>query len=163
MTDRLIDLLGRLSGRERALLGVLVGVIAPLALWFGLLAPLAQDRVTALSSLNEARALEAWVNDRAAENALLRATAPQKSPPAIGASGVEQTLISSGLRESLSGLSDPGDGTLALRFDEVAFDALILWLSNSEAVWGYELNSFRLERTDVSGVVSAELALHPRN
>lgn len=162
MSDRVIDLLGRLSGRERGLLALLFAVILPLALWFGWLAPLSQNRTDALAALKDARALEAWVNDRAAENALLRTTTSENSPPPIGASGVEQRLITAGLRDTLSGLSDPGDGTLSLRFDAVSFAPMILWLSDSDPVWGYSITSFRFDRADDPGLVSAEITLSPR-
>jgi len=162
MTDRLIDLLGRLSARERGLIAFLIAVVLPLALWLTWLGPLVQARADALAALQNARALDAWVSDRATENALLRVTAPEKSPPAIGASGVEQRLISVDLRDALSGLSDLGDGRLSLRFDSVEFARLILWLSDSDPIWGYEISKFRFERTPVAGVVSADLTLTPR-
>ncbi|KPA19801.1 General secretion pathway, M protein [Shimia sp. SK013] len=162
MTDRLIDMLGRLSGRERALLGLLLGLVLPLALRLAWLAPLLDARADALRTLHEARALEVWVTDRAAEHALLSAETPDNAPPPIGASGVEQRLIDANLRTALSALSDPGDGTLVLRFDTVGFTPLILWLSASEPVWGYEIPSFRFERTDTPGIIAADLTLSPR-
>ena len=114
--DRMIDALGRLSGRERWLLALLLAVVGPLALGLLWLAPLAETRKAALERLSEARALQVWVQGRAAEKALIVAVAaPEKHPP-IGASGLEQSLISADLRGALSSLSDLGDGVALLTY-----------------------------------------------
>ena len=162
MTDRLIDALGRLSGRERWLLVLLIAVVVPLALWGLWLMPLAERRSAAEAQLAEARALQSWVATRAAEKALIQTAArPEKHPP-IGASGLEQSLISANLREDLSSLSDLGDGRLELHFDDVAFDALILWLSATEPRWGYAFSSFRFDAlAEAPGRVAVSLQLRP--
>ncbi len=162
MMDRFIDMLGKLSGRERWLLALLCGGVVPLALWFTWLAPLASARVAALSNLQEARQVSLWVSDRAAEKTLFRAPVASGKRTPIGASGLEQSLIDGNLRDRLSALSDRGDGRLELHFDEIEFTELILWLGASDLQWGYDIASFRFERTNRPGVISASLMLEPR-
>ena len=159
--DRMIDALGRLSGRERWLLALLLAGVGPLALGLLWLAPLAETRKAALERLSEARALQVWVQGRSAEKALIVAVAaPEKHPP-IGASGLEQSLISADLRGALSSLSDLGDGRIELSFEAVAFDPLILWLSAADPQWGYDITSFRFDRLEDPGLVAVALQLQP--
>lgn len=162
MMDRLIDALGRLSGRERWLLALLGAAVLPLALWGLWLVPLAERRVAAETQLVEARALQSWVAARAAEKALIQTVAGPETHPPIGASGLEQSLIRADLRGDLSSLSDLGDGRLELSFDDVAFDTLILWLSATAPRWGYMFNSFRFDALeDTPGRVAVSLQLRP--
>ena len=53
----MIDLLVRLAPRERVLLGVLFGLVLPLAVIFAVLIPLSERRAAAEADLMEARAL----------------------------------------------------------------------------------------------------------
>lgn len=162
MTDRFIDILVRLAPRERWLLGLLCIVILPTALVLGWLLPLTEDRRAAQAALAEARALDSWVVARQAEKAALALPSEQgELPPAIGASALEQSLISRKLRPYLSGLETRDGGEIALRFDEVNFVDLMRWMDAEDPGWGYRITALRIDRTEKSAYVEARLTLRP--
>lgn len=162
MSERLIDLLQRLAPRERWLLGLLVLVVLPLALVLGWLWPLQEERQAAEARLAEARALEAWVADRQVEKASLASPlTAAEIPPAIGASALEQSLISRNLRPFLSALETRGGGEVALRFDEVEFTALMRWMDREDPAWGYRITALRIDRAERPAFVEARLTLVP--
>ncbi|MCE8009871.1 type II secretion system protein GspM [Aestuariivita sp.] len=162
MTDRLIEMLLHLSSRERRLLGILVFAAFPLALWFAVLEPLREARTVAAQDLEEARALTLWLSDRAADHAALTRAGDSGPRAPIGSSGLEQSLISAGLRDQVSALTNRAQGGIELRFDDVPFVALADWLSRSDPGWGYDIASLRIERTDEPGRVAADLVLAPQ-
>jgi len=162
MIERFIDFLVRLAPRERVLLGVLVGVVLPAALVLGWLLPLSEARSSAQTALSEAQALDSWVSGRQTEKAAL--TLPSAIgvvAPAIGASALEQSLISAKLRPSLSALETRGGGEVALRFDTVNFVDLMRWMDAQDPDWGYQIIALRIDRTDRSAIVEAGLTLQP--
>lgn len=162
MSARLIDLLLRLSPRERGLLAVAVLVVLPLAVVLGVLLPLGESRASAQRQLAEAQALQVWVQDRVAEQAQYTA-APAATPAApIGSSGIEQGLIAAKLRRSVTELGAQAGGVVELRFDEVDFIRLANWMSAAHPDWGYDIESFRFEAGEEPGKVSARLVLKPR-
>lgn len=161
MSERLIDILLRLAPRERGLLGLLFVVILPAALVLGWLWPLAEARHAAQSALAEARALDAWVVERQAEKAGLSLPGEADIPPAIGASALEQSLISRKLRPYLSALETRDGGEIALRFDEVNFVDLMRWMDTEDPGWGYRITALSIDRTERSAYVEARLTLVP--
>ena len=164
MSNRLIDLLLQMAPRERVLLGVLVALVLPLGLGFGVLLPLSEDRRAAESALAEARALDTWVIDRRAELSGLARSAAQAAPSeAIGASALEQSLIDRKLRARLSSLETRDGGEIALSFDEVPFTDLMRWLDAGDPGWGYDIAELRLRAFDRPAFVSAQVTLVPAN
>lgn len=163
MTDAFIEMLLRLTSRERGLLALLVFCAVPAALWFGLLEPLGQTRDAARTDLREAQALTEWVAGRAAEQALLGR--PEDSGPRrpIGSSGLEQSLISAGLRDLVSALTNRSQEEIEVRFDDVPFVDLVRWMDQSDPEWGYDIINLRLERTEAPGRVMADLVLAPQS
>ena len=167
MSDRLIDLLLRLSARERVLLALLGAVLLPAALWLGVVSPLQERHQAAQSSLAQAQALGDWVVARAGEYDQIAQTVSGAAglgpQPPIGISGLEQSLVQVGLREATAALAGQADGRIELRFDVVAFTRLADWLSASDPGWGYDIEAFWLERLETPGMVSADLTLRPQN
>ena len=162
MSAALIDFLLARSGRERGLLALLALVVVPLALIFGLALPLRQAQSAALAARTEAVAMNLWVQDRAGDLARLGDT-PQAGPqPAIGMSGIEEALISAGLRDAVSDLSQDSRGQVSLRFEQVRFTRLMGWLSQTEPGWGYEVQAFRIEAGPVPADVAASFTLVPQ-
>lgn len=160
----MIDMLLRLSSRERGLLALLAGGIVPLAVIFGLLLPLAERRDAAHQALDEARALQAWVIARAGEHGtLLAQTGPGSAAPGapIGSAGIEQSLIAAQLRRDVSELGSRSAGEIEIGFDAVDFTRLANWLSDNHPGWGYAIDSFRIESLETSGRVSARMTLRP--
>lgn len=162
MSERMIDFLLRLNSRERALLAVLCCVVLPLALWLGVLVPLSDARNNARTELQEARALTLWVQERAADQTLLLRTDAGAPRDKIGLSGVEQSLISAGLRDQLSEVSNRAGDAIELRFDAVEFEDLSLWLLASDPAWGYDIVALQVERSDTPGIVFSSLTLVPQ-
>ena len=161
MSGRLIDFLLRLAPRERRLLGLLVLIVLPLGVVFGLLLPLQEARERALTERAEAVALNLWVQDRAAEMQGLQPSVDAEPRTAIGTSGIEEALIGAGLRDRLSELSSDSEGVVVLRFEDVRFTRLADWLSTVSQSWGYDIALFRFEAGDAPGNVAASLTLTP--
>lgn len=163
MTRRLIDFLLRRSARERVLLGGLVLIALPLLLVFVVLLPLQDAQANARAANRQATALNVWVQERVTELGTF-ADAPQAAAQApIGSSAIEESLITARLRPFVSELGVRDGGTIELRFDLVTFTDLANWISANNRAWGYDISSFRFEATEVSGKVSATLALTPKS
>lgn len=163
MIGQISDVLLRLTHRERVLVGLLVLFLFPAVLWLAVVGPLTQRRIQAEADLAEARSLNLWVGQRSLEMAQLQTAVQAAGPqPPIGLAGLEQALITAGLRPTLTGLSNGAEGGIDLRFDAVSFTDLMAFLSAQEPQWGYELSGFRIgEGTDV-GQVRAEIHLTPQ-
>lgn len=163
MSDRLIDLLLRLAPRERMLLGLLAGLVLPVALALGWLWPLHEERQAAQGQLREARALDAWVLDRRDEIAQIAQPVETggEIPSAVGASALEQSLIARNLRDKLRALETRDEGEIDLRFDAVKFTELMRWIDAEDPDWGYNIAVLSLERTERDALVGARLTLVP--
>jgi len=157
---RMIDMLLRLSPRERRLLGLLTLVVIPALLWLWLIAPLLESRAALLRQTAEAQALQLWVADRAADQQQLGQGAGLTPP--IGISGLEQSLVAAQLRPQVTRLGGQVDGGIELGFETVEFAALASWLSRMDPGWGYDIATLRLQRHEDPGLVSAELTLLPQ-
>ncbi|MEO0370775.1 MAG: type II secretion system protein GspM, partial [Pseudomonadota bacterium] len=162
MSGRLIDFLLRLAPRERWLLALLFALVVPLGLLFGVLLPLKDAKANALTDRTEAVAINLWVQERVGEYQSLN-SAPRTGPqPAMGTSGIEQSLIEAGLRGDISDLSQDSAGQITLRFDDVRFTRLMTWLSETEPGWGYDVTQFRIEAVPEPANVAATLTLDPQ-
>jgi len=150
----LVDLLAARTARERVLLSVLVLIALPLLAYFLVLAPVQTARDTALQARDDALALNAWVAARVADMPAI--SAPQTKPTEpIGATGIEQTLISAQLRPSVTQLVEQDNGTVELRFDAVTFVQIASWVSAQSRDGGYELDRFDMRALETTGKVSA--------
>lgn len=158
----LIDWLSERSGRERVLLGLLAGVLAPLALVFGVLLPLAEHRTAAERALAEEEKLNIWVAAQAAEAAKLAPAEPGAAaevPEPIGLSALEQGLKRAKLWPYVKRLEAQAQGGVALDFEEVEFTDLMNWLEASHPRWGYGFDSFRIEPRGAAAMVKVSMVL----
>lgn len=162
MSNWLVDLLLKLTRRERALLGLMCVVMVPAVLWMVVVAPLAEARATAVRANQDVQALGLWVVDRAAEEAQLVGAGQRVPVSAIGTSGLEQSLVAAGLRDQVTELSGQADGRAELRFGAVPFVSLARWLSDEDPEWGYDIAIIHLERGTEPGIVAADLTLVPQ-
>lgn len=161
MTGTLVEHLLRLTGRERALL-LLMALVLLAGLAAGLLWPLADRRAAAETALTEARALEAWVDARSQEAALVRAASGPGPVAPIGLAAVQRSLEQAGLSDRIETLSAyRGDG-IEMRLEAVGFDRLIAWLTQVQPVWGYRFATFRIEKGPEPGLVNARIDVLPK-
>ena len=166
MSAKLMQFLAGLSRRERLMLALLVGLALPIAVVQGLALPLLARQEAARAAVAEAEALRLWLGARQAELALLPAPdapAPEgQGRTPVGLSALEAGLGEAGLRDALVMLARPTGTDITLRFEQVAFGALMPWLEMSEHGTGYGLASLRLMRSDGdAGLVDAEVRLEP--
>ncbi|WP_294228455.1 type II secretion system protein GspM [uncultured Shimia sp.] len=162
MSARFLDFLLQLTRRERVLLAGMAVIVVPLAVIFGLILPLQDQRNTAEQAQKEAVALQRWVSSQAREQTVLSQTAPQAEiGDPIGSGGIEQGLIEAQLRQSVTVLDADGEDGIELQFERVDFLKLASWLRSTHPEWGYDIVAFRLEETNEPGVVSTWLDLRP--
>lgn len=164
MISRLVDILLQRSPRERMLLGLLVIIVLPVLAWVAVVVPVQERRDAITYDFTEAALLNEWVISRQDEDAQLRAIlgdAAQVAGP-IGVGGIEQTLVSAGLRDDIAELANRSEGAIELRFDAVPFADLVGWLDINVPTWGYDFASFRITQTEDPGVVQAEFSLVPK-
>ncbi|SLN47713.1 General secretion pathway, M protein [Roseovarius litorisediminis] len=164
MWDRVIQYLAGLSQRERWLMLLLVFAVLPVGLFYGVVLPLSDARDAARREVADAQAVEAWVGDQAAVFMAMKGATGQKATTQgapVGISGIEESLVSAGLRKDVAQLANNAAGGITLRFETVRFTAISEWLTASAGVWGYDLTSFTFERGKEPDVVAAELNLVP--
>ncbi len=162
MMERLTDFLVDLSGRERLLISVLLFLVLPAAIYFGVLVPMERGRDQARVDLVEASALLQWTQARAEEAQRLQLVARDAAPEPIGVSEIERSLAEVGLRRDLSELSRQ-DSDIELQFEAVEFTALGAWINSTSLSWGYEVSSFKVERGSEPGMVRALMTLTPQS
>lgn len=163
MRARFIDFLVDLSGRERGLLALLFIVALPVGLYVGVLSPLKDRRDAAIVELNDSAALLQWVRARGEEGQRLKLVNQNASPPAIGVSGIERSLIAADLRSDVSDLARRGADEIELRFDAVPFVKLGEWLNAARLSWGYSIEEYQIERSFEPGLVAASFRLVPES
>lgn len=162
IVERAIFLLLGLSSRERWMLAGLFGLVLPLAVIFLWILPLSELRTNGVRNLKEAKILNSWVIERNAEDVILRSmqpTAQTNEVAAIGISAIEESLKQANLRDAVTRLAGGDEGAIELKIEDVDFQMLTQWLSETEPNWGYQIASFRFERTDRAGLVTAEFLL----
>ncbi|WP_417525317.1 type II secretion system protein GspM [Marinovum sp.] len=158
----LTDSLAALSGRERRLVGLLVGLALPLAAVFLLILPLVEARQAAMQRLAEARDLHLWVATQARLYPPARGSeTPASARPDASMAGLEQSLVAAGLREAVTALSNQGADRVALRFERVSFDGFMRWFAALEATAGYRPENFTIEDAGTPGHVAVALVLEP--
>lgn len=160
MTGWLTNTLVRLSGRERALLG-LAAISGIVGIAVAGLMPLAGQQGSALADLEEARALKSWVEARTSEAQQLRAFSGPVKPDPVGLAALQDSLARARLADRVATLSARQGGGIDLRFDAVAFDPMMDWITQISPVWGYRIEGFRIERGREEGLVSASFRLLP--
>ena len=159
----LIYALAQLSDRERILLLLLSVIVIPLAVVFLALQPLMQARDEARAAAFEAQALLNWVSDQVealpAENGQAQREDTRDIDP-IGISGIEDSLVTVGLRSNVSQLANRAAGGVDLTLDEASFELVTAWLDTVAPIWGYRLAAFRFEAL-TPGLVNATFELVP--
>lgn len=153
------DALLSLSRRELRLIGVLAGAVVPLAVIFLLLAPMVQSQREAARELESRRAQLEWIETQARLHPPVPEREGAPAPSGGGLSGLEESLVSAGLRRQVSALTNRRDGAVELRFDEVAYGALMPWLAQLARDVGYAPATFTIEAAPTPGMVSAMLVL----
>lgn len=160
MTD-LVDTLTALSTRERRLVGLLLAIVLPLAVVFLVIVPLVERRSAGAQTLGEAEDLLEWVQSNARLYAAVSEPGAEAPTGVPGLAGLEQSLVATGLRDQLAALTNRGGGAVELSFDAIAFDRLMIWLTELPQDTGYQAGEVTVEATETPGTVSARLVLEP--
>ncbi|KMW59438.1 General secretion pathway protein M [Candidatus Rhodobacter oscarellae] len=163
MSGGLSGILAQLSGRERALLGLMALVALPLAVVFLAVLPMTEARDAARQQAREATALRDWVAGQVRQMPLSAEAASATNAEAntsevIGLAAIEEGLIGAGLRDQITQLADRSDGGVDIALEDALFDELSRWLSDAEPRWGYRLHAFRIEAAS-PGLVRAQFEL----
>jgi general secretion pathway protein M len=111
----------------------------------------------------------ARISTKQADLAFIQAAMPQLSAAGPGVRPAEpgQSLVvlidgsarESGLGKSLSSTQPTADKGLRVRFDNVAFDALVAWLARLSQSHGVRVESAEIESAGEPGLVNAGLVL----
>lgn len=127
--------LGRLTGRERTLLGLggLVGLVALAFTW--IVEPIRAERAALSAALAEEAELAAWLRAQQEAHAGLvarvasgQAAAPE-GPRSIAA--LEAGLRDAGLAPALTRLAPQASGQVELAFEALSYTDLIAWLRDA--------------------------------
>lgn len=155
----LTDAMRALSPRELRLIGVFAGIVAPLAAIFLVLVPMVEGQRAAERELDSKRAQLRWVEAQARLHPpVMDISGPSRSDGG-GLSALEQSLVAADLRRLVSALTNRRDGAVELRFDRIAFGALMPWLAQVARDIGYSPAAFTVEATSSPGIVAATLIL----
>lgn len=164
MMRMLTAAIGRLTRRERGLLGALVFVAVPLALAFLVALPLLQARDAAHARKAEAEALYAWVRARDADWRAQGDAGPQgaiaRAAP-VGIAGIERDLTARDLRRFVTSLETRANGHVRLALEGASFVDVARFLERAGADLGYGLANMTLAPGDSAGQVKLRLDLAP--
>jgi type II secretory pathway component PulM len=154
--------LAGLSGRERLLIGLMAGVVAPVAVVIGVLLPLHDRLSVARADAAAALDLRTWVHRRIADLPPDAGLAQRPSAvAAIGIAGLEQTLVQAGLRAQVTRLANRPGGGIDLGLEGAGFSGFATWLAETEAGAGYSIAALRIDALAAPGTVRAVLVLEP--
>lgn len=168
MIRALADMLIARSRRERWLLSLMVLVAVPFIYVYGVVLPLGARHQQAQVALEDAAALESWLQARRVELESLppvpenAAGADGGARPVPGLGGIETRLDKAGLGAAVRQIASADQGGVTLRLEEVAFTDLMAWLDAFEAETGYGVARMTLDRSDRPGLVEADILLRPR-
>ncbi|MEL7116087.1 MAG: type II secretion system protein GspM, partial [Pseudomonadota bacterium] len=142
------------------LLGLMALIVLPFAVIFFAVLPLmeASERADAAARDNEATLT--WVTEQVTkmpENAGADGGAEADSLT-IGIAGIEDRLVSAGLRDQVVQLANRADGGVDLALEDTPFETLTAWLRSVEGDWGYQIAAFRLDAAS-PGLVNAVFEL----
>ncbi|WP_209427904.1 type II secretion system protein GspM [Pararhodobacter sp. SW119] len=157
-----MELISRQSIRARLLLICLGGFMLSTFFLLGIILPVAERREAAYRDLAEVQAERAWLEQMRVEHARLSQRVKDSTElktGGVGLSGIETSLLVSGLWESVTELGNAAEDSIDLRFNEVDFVHLMSWLNRIELDAGYTVSRLQLTKGEHSGKVEAEMQL----
>jgi len=148
----------RLLPREQRI--VLGGaVLAACLLLFVALLPLERAVSAAQQRVTTKQSDLAWIRGVAPRLATLRNTTPHSGSESLVVLA-DRVARETGIARSLSGSQPGGNGTLSVRLEQVAFDALTAWAGALLQQHGVRVVAASIDHTATAGVVSATITLH---
>lgn len=152
-----------LESRER--LYVLIGTFAVIATLYFLLVfePLVNGKKQALTQYASALNLYQFMQETSSEVTDLRQQLSSQGPKVTAdklLGLIDQGLRKTGIAKDLKSINPEPDGGVRLRFDNVSFDKLIRWLTESHNQLGVNIALFTVTETRQSGRVKASLLLN---
>lgn len=154
------------SPRERFILA-LAGVLLVIVLVYGLVWRPVAHHVTGLEkAVRKERVLLQWLEQTAIEIERLRSRhiSRGRSKHQSLLALVDQTARQAGLGNSIRRVEPNGKDGVRLRFEAVAFDALMGWLEKivGDAAGSIRIEALAIDRRDEPGLVDARMTLRER-
>lgn len=146
-TTRLAAWWHGLAPRERAMVAIMLALLAAFAWWYGLLGPLRALRDGAEARYDRAAAtLQSVEVDLGA----LATTGATSAAPAQGLEALQRRILDSARDAGLapSRQRTAADGTFSVEFDRVASPALFAWLGTLADTHGIAPATLHIERAD---------------
>lgn len=155
--DRASSWFGALAPRERVLVAACVIVVVAAVLFLGVWEPINVARRDHQAALEQAQALSLRIDEaaRLAQDRT-RGTAPASGVSLISA--VDQAAQSGELGKPTR-LQPQGDAEVRVWFDDVSFDASLLWIATLQSRYGIEVQSLDVEPRDAPGRVNLRASL----
>ena len=160
MKERFQQFWMRTSLRERWLIGGGFGLLLVVLLVFYVWQPVVRDRQKLRANLPQLRANAEQMRLSAAEVARLKAQPASVSLPNGGIRGaVENSAAAFKLRDSISNVSEEGEGRINISMATVPFDDWVRWLGHLQEQYRIRLESCRVEALPQPGMVSIKAVL----
>lgn len=165
MIERLGALIENLSMRERVMLGFLVLIVLPVATIFLVVLPLNAAVKTQNTALADAQKEQQWVQSQTMQAKRLGLGQVQSSRQVqdpLGLSGLEESLRNARLRQSVGRMANREQGAVEISFEQVEFSQLANWVNANQDNWGYDIQTFRIDKHTRTGFVDAEFYMEPQ-
>lgn len=155
----------QLSARDRRVLVLGAAALAVIVYLFGLRLP-AQQAVTELEArVERQRELVRWLADARDEVRALRGRRGSGETREASSQSLyalaDASARSAGFGDVLQRVEPDGDGGARLRFENIAFDALVEWLGAMRREHGVVASMLTVQRGAEAGRVDAQLVLAP--
>jgi general secretion pathway protein M len=147
------------SPREQMLVLAAVGVLVLLGFYLAVWEPLQQARKSTQAQVEQLQADLRWMQ---AARSRLQAT-PQSATTASASTAlprvIEQSLSQAGLSKAVQRIDARERENIRVIFDAVAFDDLMLWLSDLRQRYGVSVAQLSVDAARLPGQVNARIVL----
>jgi type II secretory pathway component PulM len=158
MIVRLQQYLLGLTPRERYL--VIGGsVLALILIILAIVLPLQSTVRAAQERVQRKRGDLVWLRQAGPQLMSLQSARPVGALHESLAALVDRTARDAGFGKNLAGTQSSGEGGLNVRLDKMAFDTMIIWLSQLHERYGVSVDSASVDAAGEPGTISATLVL----
>jgi type II secretory pathway component PulM len=162
MIERFVSLVASRNARERGLLAGLCVFVLPVAAVFLLILPSMKSLENTKKVVLDARTEKAWVTQQRLNFGGLGVSGPaREAVDPVGLAGLEELLRNAGLHQSVGRMSNRDAGAVEIKFEQVEFEQLARWVASNQSSWGYDIQTYRIDKHLRDGFVDAEFHLEP--